>query len=64
MCLRPEHLDIGVRETAQSVTVTALRDDPDDSDGCDDDEVTLASPLRDRRVIDGATGNDVPVQRS
>ena len=65
VCLPPERLDIDVSEDAQTVTVTvtALDYDPDNSDGCETgNEVSLAAPLGERRLIDGATGNEVPVE--
>ena len=65
VCLPPERLDIDVREDAQTVTVTvtALEYDPDDRDDCEtSNRVSLASPLGDRRLVDGATGTEVPVE--
>ena len=65
VCLPPERLGIEVSEDAQTVTVTvtALDYDPDNSDGCQtSNAVSLASPLGDRRLIDGATGDEVPVE--
>ena len=64
-CLPAGRLDIAVREDARTVTVTvtALDYDPDNTDDrAMDPEVHLAAPLGDRRLIDGATGNDVPVE--
>ena len=61
----PERLDIDVIEDAQTVTetVTALDDDPDNSDGCaSKNKVQLASPVGIRRLINGVTGDEVDVE--
>jgi len=64
-CACPQRLEIDVNEDAQTVTVTvkALDYDPDNSDGCaSNNEVQLASPLGDRRLIDGVTGDEMRVE--
>jgi hypothetical protein len=65
VCLPPERLRPTVHEDSQSVavTVTALDYDPSNTDGClMGKSVDLASPLGDRRLIDGSTGDEIIVE--
>lgn len=65
VCLPHERLQPRVREDARTVTVTvtALDYDPANRDGCLlSVAVDLASRLGDRRLIDGSTGDEVPVE--
>lgn len=65
VCLPVQRLDIDVREDPRTVTVTvtALDYDPDNREDCETlNEVLLASPLGGRRLVDGATGDEVPVE--
>jgi hypothetical protein len=51
-----------VKESGRAVTVTVTTDDPPGGDDCMDGvRVRLRTPLDDRRVIDGSSGQAVAV---
>lgn len=64
VCLPPERLRPKVQEAARTVTVTvtALNYDPANGEDClRTVDVSLATPLGDRRLVDGSSGSEVLV---